>query len=85
MLINMYFLNVAQPKRRRGPAKGLRLAAVYAANGYRPVPIEFDWVEGTLSPIGPNSSLLPRFVSSHIAHTIPPNFNNWDEVPDNYK
>ena len=49
------------------------------------MPIEFDWREGTIAPIGPTRELVSRFVSSHIKQTVAPYYKDWDEVPAHFK
>ena len=78
------FLNVAQP-RRRGDSKGIRLQQLFNANGRRPLRIHFDWVEGTLQPIGEFHELVTRFVSSHIKHNVGPHHETWESVDAHLK
>ena len=80
-----FFVNVAQPRKTRGSAKGIKLQQVWQANKGRPLRIEFNWREGTIAPIGNNSELVSRFVSSHIKQTVPPYYKDWDEVPAHFK
>ena len=49
------------------------------------LPIQFDWREGTIAPIGPNSELVSRFISSHIKQAVAPYYKDWNEVPAHFK
>ena len=58
---------------------------MWTANGGRPLPFKFDWVEGTITPIDTNNELLSRFVSTHIKQTMWPCYRDWEEVPIHFK
>ena len=60
------FVNAAQPRKTKGAAKGLKLQSAWQANQGRPLPIEFDWRQRTIAPIGPNCELVSRFISNHL-------------------
>lgn len=55
------------------------------ADGGRPLPLDFDWLEQKLVPIGINAKLVPICVANHIKHTVPPNYKDWDQVLVHYK
>ena len=38
-----------------------------------------------MAPIGPNSELVSRFISSHLKQNVGPYYSNWDEVPVHFK
>ena len=81
----MFFVNAAQPRKTRGTAKGLKLQSVWQANQGKPLPVEFDWRQRTIAPIGPNSELVSRFISSHLKQNVGPYYTDWDEVPVHFK
>ncbi|KAL5551615.1 hypothetical protein UlMin_001791 [Ulmus minor] len=75
----------SQPRKTRGAAKGLKLQSAWQANQGKPLPVEFDWRQRTITPIGPNSELVSRFISSHLKQNVRPYYTDWDEVPAHFK
>ncbi|KAL5570056.1 hypothetical protein UlMin_026631 [Ulmus minor] len=75
----------SQTRKTRGTAKGLKLQSAWQANQGKPLPVEFDWRQRTMAPIGPNSELVSRFISSHLKQHVGPYYSNWDEVPVHFK
>ena len=71
--------------RRRGVSRGVKLQQLFNANRCRPLKIKFDWVKGTLQPVGDNHELVSRFVSSHLKHNVAPYYNDWEEVEAHFK
>ena len=47
--------------------------------------VKFDWIEGTLVPIGSNSKLVSICAGNHIKHTVPPYYADWAHVPQHFK
>ncbi|KAL5569268.1 hypothetical protein UlMin_025843 [Ulmus minor] len=75
----------SQTRKKKGAAKGLKLQSAWQANQGKPLPVEFDWRQRTMAPIGPNSELVSRFISSHLKQNVGPYYSNWDEVPVDFK
>ena len=78
-------VNAAQPRKTRGDVKGIKLQSAWQANQGRPLPVEFEWCERIIAPIGLNSELVSKFVSSHLKQNVGPYYKDWDEVAVHFK
>ncbi|KAJ9546458.1 hypothetical protein OSB04_019001 [Centaurea solstitialis] len=67
-------------KKGRGPARNVEMRALWKKNGYRHLPIEFDALDGTWMPIGPNGDYFKSFVGN-LMKDLPLYYERWDKVP----
>ena len=79
-------MNVAPPaKRKCQKTKMLNLQQIIEDTAGQPIPIKFDKIGMTCSPIGVDQKYFPCLIGSLVRMNIEPFHKSWASVPDEQK